>query len=112
MSGTMEPPGSGTPPSSHAATAATDGTSAVPGAGNARPGTAGTPRRHHRAGVAAPVTGKLHKPCSHPPKPRPAAYDHRPAAGPGRTPRRTQRRSPQTRQVRVELPEEPPQLTP
>jgi hypothetical protein len=59
-----------------------------------------------------PLTGRRQKPCSHPPKRRSAAYDRRPAAGPGRTPRRAQRRSAETRQVRVEVPEEPPQLTP
>jgi DNA modification methylase len=78
-------------------------------------------RRHRRPATGAPVTGKpkrrpvtgrLQQPCSRPPKPRPPAYDHRPAAGPDRTPRRTQRRSTETRQVRVELPEEPPRLTP
>jgi hypothetical protein len=110
---------SGNPPSSasgnpvpHPASRLTDDAAAAPGTGSAEPGTAGTPRRRRAAAAAAPVTGKPHKPCSHPPKSRPAAYDRRPAAGPGRTPRRAQRRSEETRQVRVELPEEPPQLTP
>jgi hypothetical protein len=62
--------------------------------------------------ITAPLTGRPHKPCSPPPPSRPAAYDHNPAAGPGRTPRRTQRRWEQTRKIRVELPQEPPQLTP
>lgn len=62
--------------------------------------------------VTAPLTGRPHKPCSPPPQSRPAAYDHSPAAGPGRTPRRAQRRWEQTRKIRVELPREPPQLTP
>jgi hypothetical protein len=51
-------------------------------------------------------------PCSGPPKPRPGAYDHRPGAGPGRTPHRTQRHGTGRRPVRVVLPEEPPTLTP
>jgi len=62
--------------------------------------------------VTAPLTGRPHKPCSSPPQSRPAAYDHSPAAGPGRTPRRAQRRWEQTRKIRVELPPQPPQLTP
>src|SRR5947209_9165635 len=63
--------------------------------------------------VTAPLTGRPHKPCSRPPQSRPAAYDHSPAAGPGRTPRRAQRgRLEQTRKLQVELPQEPPQLTP
>jgi hypothetical protein len=95
MTGTPEP-GNSTPAPA----------SGMPRDGNGIPQRAGgMPRR--------PLTGKPHSPCSHPPKPRSAAYDRRPAAGPGRTPPRTQRRSAeQTRQVRVELPEEPPQLTP
>src|SRR5215467_642934 len=99
-------------PASQAATRPTDGTPAVPGSGNARPGTAETARRRHTRAPTVPVTSRRHKPCSSPPKPRPAAYDRRPAAGPGRTPRRAQRQSAETRQVRVELPEEPPQLPP
>jgi hypothetical protein len=95
-----------------AAHTAQDGNSAVPGTGNPGPGTAGTARQHTGRAAPAPVTGKPHKPCSTPPKPRPATYDRRPAAGPGRTPRRAQRQSEPTRQVCVELPEEPPQLTP
>ena len=51
-------------------------------------------------------------PCSGPPKPRPGAYDHRPGAGPGRTPHRTQRHGTGRRPVRVILPDEPPKLTP
>jgi hypothetical protein len=63
--------------------------------------------------VTAPRTGRPPKPCSHPRQSRPAAYDHSPAAGPGRTPRRAQRaRSQQTKKLRVELPPQPPQLTP
>jgi hypothetical protein len=61
--------------------------------------------------ITAPLTGRPHKPCSPPPHSRPAAYDHSPAAGPGRTPRRAQRRWEQTRKLRVALPQRPPQLT-
>ena len=63
--------------------------------------------------VTAPRTAKPPKPCSHPRQSRPAAYDHSPATGPGRAPRRAQRgRSPQTKKLRVQLPPQPPQLTP
>jgi hypothetical protein len=99
-------------PDSRPANQPANGTPAVPGSGHAAPGTAGTARRHTARAATAPVTGRPHKPCSPPPKPRPAAYDRRPTAGPGRAPRRAQRQSAQTRQVRVELPDEPPQLTP
>src|SRR5712692_5637037 len=112
MTGTTAPPADGTSKprlSPRAAHTSPDGTPAMPGTGNGRPGTAGTARRQTVKTATAPVTGRPHKPCSGPPKSRPAAYDRRPAAGPGRTPRRTQRQSAQTRQVRVELPEEPPQ---
>lgn len=48
--------------------------------------------------VTAPLSGRPPKPCSHPRQSRPAAYDHSPAAGPGRTPRCAQRgRSQQTK---------------
>jgi hypothetical protein len=66
--------------------------------------TGGMPRR--------PVTGKPHSPCSRPPKPRGAAYDHRPAAAPGRASRRTRRRATDRQEVRVILPDDPPQVTP
>jgi hypothetical protein len=68
----------------------------------------------HKAGgmPGRPLTGKPHPPCSSPPKPRGAAYDHRPAAGPGRPPRRTRRLSPDHEEVRVILPGDPPPLTP
>jgi hypothetical protein len=59
-----------------------------------------------------PVTGRRQKPCSRPPKSRPGAYDHRPGAGPGRTPRRTQCHGIDRRPVRVVLPDEPLVLTP
>jgi len=62
--------------------------------------------------VTAPLAGRPQKPCSPPPQSPPAAYDHSPAAGPGRTPRRAQRRWEQTRKLRVALPPQPPQLTP
>ena len=121
MSGTAPQPAGGTPPpdgtslphpASRPAGPPTRSKPALPGTGNPGSGTAGPPQRHRSGAVATPVAGKPHKPCSRPPKPRDAAYDRRPAAGPGRTSRRTQRRSTQTRQVQVELPEEPPQLTP
>jgi hypothetical protein len=115
MSGTNIPPAGSIPmPRRSTGTAHTspDGIPAVPETGNARPGTAGTARRHNAAAATAPITGKPHKPCSSPPKPRPAAYDRRPGPGPDRAPRRAQRQSEPTRQVRVELPDEPPQLTP
>ena len=57
-----------------------------------------------------PLTGKLQKPCSPPPKSRPEAYPRRPGAGPGRT--RTHRHGDSRRPVRVILPDEPPTLTP
>jgi hypothetical protein len=59
-----------------------------------------------------PVTGRRQRPCSHPPKPGPGAYDRRPGAGPGRAPHRTQRHGIDRRPVRVVLPDEPPALTP
>jgi hypothetical protein len=71
--------------------------------GAAQPPAGGTARK--------PVTGRRQRPCSHPPKPRPGAYAHRPGAGPGRTPRRTQGHGTGRRPVRVVLPEEPPTLT-
>jgi hypothetical protein len=61
--------------------------------------------------VTAPLTGRPQKPSSLSRPSRPAAYDHSPAAGPGRTPRRAPRRLEQTRKLRVALPQ-PPQLTP
>jgi hypothetical protein len=63
-------------------------------------------------GMPQPHTGRRQKPCSSPPKRRGPAYDRRPAAGPGRTPQPTQRHGISRRPVLVELPEEPPQLTP
>ena len=57
-----------------------------------------------------PLTGKLQKPCSPPPKSRPEAYPRSPGAGPGRT--RTHRHGDSRRPVRVILPDEPPPLTP
>lgn len=62
--------------------------------------------------VTAPLTGRPPKPSSSPPQSPPAAYDHSPAKGPGRTPRHAQRRWKQTKKIRVELPPQPPQLTP
>jgi hypothetical protein len=53
------------------------------------------------------------KPCSAPPKRRPAAYDHRPGAAPGRPARHPQRHSAaDVEPVQVLLPDEPPRLTP
>jgi hypothetical protein len=114
MTGTGPQPAGGMSaphPDSRPATATMLGKAATD-SGNTVPGIAGAARRLAAGAAAAPVTGKPHKPCSHPPKRRPAAYDRRPAAGPGRTPRRAQRQSAETRQVRVELPDEPPRLTP
>lgn len=59
-----------------------------------------------------PVTGRRQKACSGPPKTRPAAYPHRPGAGPGRTSRRARDRSADRKRIRVILPDEPPVLTP
>jgi hypothetical protein len=60
-----------------------------------------------------PVTGKPHFPCSHPPKPRGAAYDRRPAPGPGRTRRHAAARlADRQEEVRVIVPDQPPALTP
>jgi hypothetical protein len=62
---------------------------------------------------SGPLTGKPHSPCSHPPKRPDPAYDHRPAAGPGRASRRTRPRTADRQQeVRVILPDEPLTLTP
>src|SRR5450759_3930125 len=72
--------------------------------GAARPSASGAARK--------PVTGRRQRPCSGTPKSRPGAYDHRPGAGPGRTPHRTQRHGTDRRPVRVVLPDEPPTLTP
>jgi len=58
------------------------------------------------------LTGRPHSPCSHPPKRRGAAYDHRPGAGPGRTRRRANPAAADRQRVRVILPGEPPRLTP
>jgi len=55
-----------------------------------------------------PLTGRLQKPCSPPPKSRPKAYPRRPGAGHTRTHRHGDGRRP----VRVVLPDEPPTLTP
>ena len=59
-----------------------------------------------------PVTGRRQTPCSRHPKSRPGTYPRRPGAGPGRTPRGTQRHGTSRRPVRVILPDEPPALTP
>jgi hypothetical protein len=74
------------------------------------PDTNGMPEADN--GMPQPLTGKRQKPCSSPPKRRGPAYDRRPAAGPGRTPRQTQRHGTTRRPVRVVLPKEPPRLTP
>ncbi|MGH3158720.1 MAG: hypothetical protein ACRDNF_19385, partial [Streptosporangiaceae bacterium] len=69
----------------------------------------------HKAGdmPSRPLTGKPHFPCSHPPNRPGPAYDHRPAAGPGRASRRARPRTADRQQeVRVILPDEPPALTP
>jgi hypothetical protein len=63
------------------------------------------------AAAKRPLTGRPHKPCSHPPKPCPRAYDRRPGAGPGRT-HRTQCHGTDRRPVHVVVPDEPPTLTP
>jgi hypothetical protein len=77
----------------------------MPHDGNGMPQqTGGMPRR--------PVTGKPHSPCSRPPKPRRPAYDHRPAAAPGRARRRTRPRATDRQEVRVILPDDPPEATP
>jgi len=90
----------------------------MPPSGNGMPPAASEPPQSRPGmppadhGMPHPVTGKPQKPCSSPPKRRRPAYDHRPAAGPGRPPRRTQRHGTSRRPVRVVLPPEPPQLTP
>jgi hypothetical protein len=63
-------------------------------------------------GMPRHVADRRQKPCSAPPKRRGPAYDRRPAAGPGRTPRQKQRHGTTRRPVRVVLPKEPPRLTP
>jgi hypothetical protein len=53
------------------------------------------------------------KPCSAPPKRRPAAYDHRPGAAPGQPARHSHAHATAPEEpVRVLLPDEPPRLTP
>jgi hypothetical protein len=73
------------------------------------------PGRWHAAAdawhAAAASSGKPHNLCSHPPKRRGAAYDHRPAPGPGRTQRRARLRVTDRQEVRVVLPDEPLKLT-
>jgi hypothetical protein len=59
-----------------------------------------------------PLTGRRQQPCSGPPKRRPEAYSRRPGAGPGRAPRRTHRHGESRRPAHMELPDEPPALTP
>ena len=80
--------------------------------GTAGPGAAEPARRPAaRPAATPPLTRKPHKPCSNPPNRRRRAYDHSPATGPDRA-RRAQRHSTQPKQVRVELPQQPPPLTP
>jgi hypothetical protein len=78
----------------------------IPHDGNGMPHqTGGMPHR--------PITGKPHFPCSSPPKPSGAAYDHRPAPGPGRLRRRAPaRHTDRHEEVRVIVPDQPPALTP
>jgi len=92
----MPSPGNGMP----------DSAGGMPEDGNGMPQRAGgMPSR--------PLTGKPHFPCSHPPSRPSPAYDHRPAAGPGRASRRDRSRTADRQQeVRVILPDEPPMLTP
>lgn len=69
------------------------------------------PGKRSAAAANQPLTGRLDKPCSHPPKRRCPAYDRRPGAGPGRT-HRTHCHGEDRRPVRVIVPDEPPRLTP
>ena len=115
MTGTTTPASGGNPvphSPSQGTGVPTDGMPVEPDNGTAPVSTTGMPPHCRTQAAPAPVTGRLHKPCSRPPKRRDAAYDRRPAAGPGRTPRRAQRQSEPTRQVHVELPDETPHLTP
>jgi hypothetical protein len=77
--------------------------------GTAQPPSPGTPVPPGAA--KRPLTGRRHKPCSHPPKRHCGAYDRRPGAGPGRT-HRTHCHGVSRRPVRVIVPDEPPVLTP
>jgi hypothetical protein len=91
----MPPPGNGMP----------DSADGMPETGNGMPHpTGGMPRRT--------LTGKPHNPCSHPPKRRGAAYDHRPGAAPGRSTGPRRLRTADRQEVQVNLPDEPPTLTP
>jgi hypothetical protein len=54
------------------------------------------------------MTRRKQRACAGPPKSGVRPYDNRPAAGPGRAPRR----KPGTQQVRLVLPAEPPPLSP
>jgi hypothetical protein len=104
----MPPTPSGMPSAEHGKPSAASGMpSADPGM---PPADTGMPSP--ASGMPQQLTGKRQRPCSSPPKRRRTAYDHRPAAGPGRPPRRTQRRGADRRPVRVVLPDEPPQLNP
>lgn len=64
--------------------------------------------RPTKSATRPPGTAKPDRPCSHPPKSRPAAYRDRPAAGPART----RRRKPDADGIRLIRPPGPPPLTP
>jgi hypothetical protein len=98
----MPSPGNGMP----------DSADGMPETGNGMPHPAGGMPQRTGGMPHRTLTGKPHNPCSHPPKRRGPAYDHRPAAGPGRTSRRARARVTDRQEVRVILPDEPLNLTP
>jgi hypothetical protein len=59
-----------------------------------------------------PAQSGRKRPCSTPPKTRAGAYAPRHGASPGRSPRGKRRHDDSRRPVRLELPAEPPELTP
>jgi hypothetical protein len=69
-------------------------------------------RQSATVGAAAVPRRRRARPCSAPPRSRPGAYPPRSGAGPGRAPRRAQCQPSEARQVRVEVPGEPPELVP
>jgi hypothetical protein len=69
------------------------------------------PRGPQPPGGTVSLAARSQSPCSPPPKRSGAAYDHRPAPGPARAPRR-HRTVPGGKEVRVILPDQQPPLTP
>jgi hypothetical protein len=104
----MPDPGTGMPPSGNAATRQPGG---MPDTGNGMPPDPGGMPPHGTRSRRPALTGRPHSPCSPPPRRRERPYDHRPAAGPGRT-RRHPPPAAARQEVRVIYPDQPPALTP